>query len=338
MHARMKKKRLLTGDRPTGPLHLGHYVGSVKNRVALQDTYETYILIADVQALTDNFETPERVSNNVVEVALDNVAAGIDPAKVSFVVQSAVPEIAELTVFYLNLVTVGRLEQNPTVKTELAERKFKGGVPVGFFAYPVSEAADITAFQANVVPVGDDQLPMLEQTREIVRKFNRLYGDTLVEPRELLSSVPRLLGTDGQAKMSKSLGNAINLSDAPSVVKQKVMQMYTDPTRIHATDPGHIQGNPVFMYLDAFDDRKEELTELKRRYRVGKVGDVEVKERLVGVLERFLAPMRERRGAYAKDKASVMRMLREGTERGRSVAGETMHRVRKAMGIDYFGA
>lgn len=330
------RKRILTGDRPTGPLHLGHFVGSLKNRVALQDEYETYILVADVQALTDNFETPKRVSENIIEVALDNLAAGIDPAKVSFVVQSAVPEIAELTVFYLNLVTVSRLEQNPTVKTELAERKFKGGVPAGFLAYPVSQAADITAFGASLVPVGEDQLPMIEQTREIVRKFNRLYGDTLVLPDAKLSDTPRLPGTDGKTKMSKSLGNVINLSDSAASVRKKVMGMYTDPTRIHADDPGHVEGNPVFAYLDAFDPDRKEVRRLKEQYRAGAVGDVAVKERLVDVLDAVLRPMRERRKTYADDPASVLNVLKEGTDAGREAASVTMRAVRKAMKIDYF--
>jgi len=329
-------KRILTGDRPTGPLHLGHYVGSLKQRVLLQNKYETYILIADVQALTDNFENPEKVNKNVLEVALDNLACGIDPAVSTFVIQSAVPEIAELTIFYMNLVTLGRLGQNPTVKTEIRERGFGESVPVGFLSYPVSQAADITAFGANLVPVGEDQLPMIEQTREIVRKFNRLYGKTLVEPEAMLSKFPRLPGTDGKAKMSKSLGNVINLSDSIVAVREKVMKMYTDPKRIHATDPGHIEGNPVFTYLDAFNSDKKEVADFKKRYEAGKVGDVEVKKRLTEVLNEFLEPARKRRAQYAKNPKAVMKILEEGTLRGREIARETLKAVKKAMRINYF--
>ncbi len=330
------KKRILTGDRPTGPLHLGHYVGSLKNRVLLQREYDTFVLIADVQALTDNFETPEKVNKNILEVALDYLAVGIDPKIATIVVQSAVPEIAELTVFYMNLVTVGRLEQNPTVKTEIKEKGFERSLPLGFFAYPVSQAADITAFQAALVPVGEDQLPMIEQTREIVRRFNTLYGKTLVEPEALLSKFPRLPGIDGKAKMSKSLGNVINLSDSADEVKKKVMKMFTDPTRIHANDPGHLEGNIVFTYLDAFDADLSGLKDLKKRYQSGKVGDVEVKARLVDVLNVMLDPMRARRAEYAGNKKAVMEILEQGTLRAREVAGETLRAVKKAMKIDYF--
>ncbi len=329
-------KRILTGDRPTGPLHLGHYVGSLKNRVALQSEYETFVLIADVQALTDNFAEPETVSKNVLEVALDYLAVGIDPKQATIVVQSMVPEIAELTVFYLNLVTVGRLQQNPTVKTEIREKGFGESLPVGFLAYPVSQAADITAFGAHLVPVGEDQLPMLEQTRDIVRTFNRLYGKTLIEPKALLSTFARLPGTDGAAKMSKSVGNVINLSDASAVVKKKVMAMYTDPTRIHATDPGHVEGNPVFTYLDAFGTDARAIADLKIRYEAGKVGDVEVKTYLVEALEKFLSPIRTRRVEFAKDRAGVLTMLRAGTARARTVAAETLTNVKQAMGIRYW--
>ncbi len=330
------KKRILTGDRPTGPLHLGHYLGSLKERVELQGEYDTFILIADVQALTDNFEEPEKVSKNVLELALDYLASGIDPERAHIVVQSAVPEIAELTVFYLNLVTVGRLRQNPTVKSEIKERGFGESVPVGFLSYPVSQAADITAFGAHLVPVGEDQLPMIEQTREIVRKFNRLYGETLVEPKALLSKYPRLPGTDGKEKMSKSLGNTINLSNSAEEVRQKVMKMYTDPTRIHATDPGHVKGNPVFTYLDAFDPYPCDVAEMKSRYEEGKVGDVEVKNHLVEVLNNFLAPIRMRRAEFAANPKKVMKILREGTDRAREVAGETLRAAKKAMKIEYW--
>lgn len=329
-------KRILTGDRPTGPLHLGHYLGSLKQRVELQSKYETYILIADVQALTDNFENPEKVSSNVREVALDYLSVGIDPSLVSIVVQSAVPEIAELTVFYLNLVSVGRLNQNPTVKTEIKARGFQNSVPIGFLAYPISQAADITAFQADLVPVGEDQLPMIEQAREIVRKFNHLYGQTLVEPKELLSSFPRLTGTDGKEKMSKSLGNAINLSDDAETVKKKAMKMYTDPKRIHASYPGTVEGNPVFIYHDAFNPDKKEVAEFKKRYREGKIGDVEIKKRLAEVLNAFLTPLRERRAHYAESPAAVMKILEDGTARGRELARQTLRKVKKAMGIQYW--
>jgi len=332
----MKRKRILTGDRPTGPLHLGHYVGSLKQRVELQQEYDTFVLIADVQALTDNFEHPEKVSKNVIEVALDYLAVGIDPKVATMVVQSAVPEIAELTVFFLNLVTVSRLEQNPTVKSEIKEKGFGKAVPAGFLAYPVSQAADITVFRANLVPVGEDQLPMIEQTREIVRKFNRLYGEVLVEPEALLSKFPRLPGTDGKEKMSKSIGNVINLSDSVLEVRGKVMQMYTDPSRIHATDPGHVKGNPVFTYLDAFDPYPRDVAEMKFRYEEGKVGDVEVKNHLVEVLNNFLSPIRMRRAEYAKNPKKVMKLLREGTLRAREVAEETLRAVKEAMKISYF--
>lgn len=329
-------KRILTGDRPTGPLHLGHYIGSLKQRVELQDKYETYILIADVQALTDNFETPEKVNKNILEVALDYLAVGIDPKKATIVVQSQVPEIAELTIFYMNLVTVSRLEQNPTVKDEIRQKSLEKSLPVGFLAYPVSQAADITAFGAHLVPVGDDQLPMIEQTREIVRKFNGLYGKTLVEPAAMLSKFPRLPGTDGKEKMSKSIGNVINLSDPAEVVRSKVMKMYTDPTRIRATDPGHVDGNPVFTYHDAFNPNKAEVAELKKRYRSGTVGDVEVKQRLAEVLNIFLEPIRERRAAYAKNPRKILKILEDGTARGRKIAGQTVTSVKKAMKINYW--
>ena len=330
------RKRILTGDRPTGPLHLGHYLGSLKQRVELQKEYETYILIADVQALTDNFEEPEKVSKNVLEVALDYLAVGIDPDEAAIVVQSAVPEIAELTVFYLNLVTVGRLRQNPTVKTEIKERGFGESVPVGFLAYPVSQAADITAFQAHLVPVGVDQLPMIEQTRDIVKKFNSLYGETLVLPEALLSKYLRLPGTDGKEKMSKSLGNVINLSDSVEVVRAKVMRMYTDPSRIHANDPGHVKGNPVFTYLDAFDSYPRDVAELKMRYEEGKVGDVAVKEHLAEVLNNFLTPIRTRRAEYAKSPKKVMKILKDGTDRGRDTAAATLRAVKEAIKVKYW--
>jgi len=324
-------KTILTGDRPTGPLHLGHYVGSLQNRVALQREYATYVLIADVQALTDHAEEPELVRRNVLEVALDYLAVGIDPAIATIVVQSGVPELAELTVYYLNLVTVARLGRNPTVKEEMQQKGFGADVPAGFFVYPVSQAADITAFRADVVPVGEDQLPMIEQTVEIVRRFNRLYGATLVEPTALIPKHARLPGTDGQNKMGKSLGNAIFLSDPPDVVSKKVMGMYTDPRHIRAELPGMVEGNPVFGYLDAFDPDEAGVDDLKRRYRAGGLGDVAVKRRLVDVLEACLAPIRARRDQLARDPDAVARILREGTQTGRAVAQRTLADVRRAL-------
>ena len=330
------KQRILTGDRPTGKLHLGHYVGSLEARVRLQHEYETFILIADAQALTDNFEHPEMLRAHLREVTLDYLAVGLDPEVVTIVIQSMVPEIAELTVFFLNLVTAARLQRNPTVKEELRQKGFGASVPAGFLCYPVSQAADITAFGAHLVPVGDDQLPMVEQTREIVRRFNSLYGEALVEPEALVGRFPRLPGTDGKEKMSKSLGNTINLSDDAETVRQKVMRMYTDPTRIHPTDPGHVEGNPVFVFHDAFNSNSEEVAELKERYRAGRVGDVEVKRRLAAALNGFLDPIRERRRCYEQRPNEVEEILRHGTQRGREAARETMARVRQAMGLDYF--
>lgn len=330
------KKRILTGDRPTGPLHIGHYVGSLKNRVALQSEYETYILMADVQAMTDNFENPQKVRDNVLEVALDYLAVGLDPKQATFVIQSQVPEIAELTVFYLNLVTVSHLRQNPTVKTEIAQKGYGESVPAGFFVYPVSQAADITAFGAHVVPVGDDQLPMIEQTREIVRRFNNLYAPVLVEPKELLSKISRLPGTDGNNKMSKSLGNAIYLKDSADELKTKVMGMYTDPDHLRVSDPGKVEGNPVFSYLDAFDPDKAEVEALKEHYQRGGLGDVKVKRYLLEVLEAQLAPIRERRLEFAKDMDQVRQIVKEGTQKGRETAMQTMKAAREAMKLDYF--
>jgi tryptophanyl-tRNA synthetase len=328
-------QRILTGDRPTGPLHLGHFVGSLQNRVRLQNEYDTYILIADVQALTDNFEHPERLRANIFEVALDYLAVGIDPDKSKLVIQSMVPELAELTIYFMNLVTVATLERNPTVKEEIKQRNFVKGVPVGFWSYPISQAADIAIFKANLVPVGEDQLPMIEQTREIVRRFNRLYGRVLIEPRAMLGNVARLPGIDGSAKMSKSLNNCIYLGDSSKQLRKRVMSMYTDPTRIHPTDPGHVEGNPVFTYHDVFNPDKAEVEELKRRYREGKVGDVEVKQRLYEALERFLGPIRERRLWFASRPKEVRDILLEGTTRGRAVAQATMAEVRAAMKLNY---
>jgi len=328
-------KRILTGDRPTGQLHLGHYVGSLQNRVRLQEEYDTYVLIADVQALTDNFEHPEKLEANIFEVALDYLAVGLDPEKVKIVVQSMVPELTELTIYFMNLVTVATLERNPTVKEEIKQRNFVKGVPVGFWSYPISQAADIAIFKADLVPVGEDQLPMIEQTREIVRRFNRLYGKVLIEPRAMLGAVARLPGTDGGAKMSKSVGNCIYLGDPTEVVRKRVMSMFTDPKRIHPTDPGTVEGNPVFTYHDVFNPNKEEIEDLKNRYRLGTVGDVEVKQRLFEALETFLTPIRTRRQELAANPKRVYEIIMDGTGKGRALAQATMAEVRHAMKISY---
>ncbi len=329
------KKRILTGDRPSGRLHLGHYLGSLKNRVRLQDEYEQFILIADVQALTDNYENPQKVADSVRELVLDYVAVGVDPEKSTIVLQSRIGAIAELTIFYLNMVSLNRVLRNPTVKSEIEQKGMGESVPAGFAMYPVSQAADITAFGANLVPVGEDQLPMIEQTREIVRKFNSLYGDTLTEPEALLGEMPRLVGLDGKNKMSKSLENAIYLADSEEEVMKKVMSMYTDPTRLKPTDPGHVEGNPVFIYHDAFNENKDEVENLKNRYRSGQVGDVEVKQKLAEAINKLLSPMRERRAELEKDQARIDSILRNGVSRGNEVANETLLRVKKAMKIDY---
>jgi len=328
------EKTILTGDRPTGPLHLGHYTGALANRIRLQHEYRTYVLIADLQALTDNAERPEVVSRAVTEVLLDNLSVGLHPERVTFVLQSAVPELAELTQLYLNLVTVARLERNPTVKDEMRQKGFGASVPAGFLCYPVSQAADITGFEADLVPVGEDQIPVVEQTREIVRRFNSLYGETLVMPEAMTPVVgSRLPGTDGRAKMSASLGNAINLSDSPEMVREKVMGMYTDPTRKRATDPGHVEGNPVFAYLDGFDSSVERVDEMKADYRAGRVGDVAVKRYLADVLEGFLQPIRERRLTYEARPENARAILAEGTARGRSVAAGVLEKALAAVGL-----
>lgn len=332
-----KKHIILTGDRPTGPLHLGHYVGSLCQRVELQRKYKQFVIIADAQALTDNAENPEKVRKNILEVALDYLAVGIDPKTTTIFIQSLVPELAELTMHYLNLVTVSRLQRNPTVKDEIKQRGFGASIPAGFLTYPVSQAADITAFRADLVPVGEDQLPMIEQTNEIVRSFNRIYQcSVLVEAKALLSNVSRLPGTDGKGKMSKSLGNVISLSDSADEVRQKVKTMYTDPKHLRMEDPGMVEGNPVFAYLDAFDPDKEALEAMKDHYRQGGLGDVKVKLRLQEVLAAELDPIRTRREKFAKDPGAVMRILKEGTEAARKVAADTLDEVRKAMHIDYF--
>ncbi len=329
------RKRILTGDRPTGRLHLGHYVGSLAERVRLQDEYETLILIADVQALTDHFEQPDILQRNIREVVLDYLAVGIDPQKSAIFVQSLIPEIAELAVYYLNLVTVARLQRNPTVKDEMQQKGFENNLPAGFLVYPVHQAADITLFGADLVPVGRDQLPMIEQTVEIVRRFNALYAPVLVEPAAHLSQYARLPGIDGGAKMGKSLGNAIFLSDDEKTVTARVMKMYTDPTRLRATDPGHVEGNPVFVYHDAFNPDRAEVADFKARYEKGTVGDVEVKRRLAQVLNTFLDPIRARREAAAVDASAIDDILIDGTRRAQAVAQETMARVREAMKINY---
>ena len=332
----MNKKRILTGDRPTGKLHLGHFAGSLQNRVRLQDEYEQFVMIADVQALTDCFEDPQKVRDNVKELVLDYIAVGIDPGKTTVLIQSQIPEIAELTVFYLNLVTLERILRNPTVKDEINQKGFGRNIPAGFAMYPVSQAADITAFEANLVPVGEDQLPMIEQTREIVRKFNSLYGKTLVEPEALVGSVRRLPGTDGAAKMGKSLGNCIFISDDEKTVTRKVMGMYTDPKRIHPTDPGNPEGNPVFVYHEVFNPNRNEVEDFRKKYQEGKVGDVEIKKRLAEEINKMLTPMRERRTEFESRPEEIEKILKEGTARAREVARETMKKVKKVMKIDYF--
>ncbi len=329
-------KRILTGDRPTGKLHLGHFVGSLKNRVALQDEYETFIMVADVQALTDNFENPEKVRESATEVTLDNIAVGLDPTKTTFFIQSQIPEIAELTIFFMNLVTMARLMRNPTVKDEITQKGFGENIPVGFVNYPISQAADILFLKADLVPVGDDQLPMIEQTREIARKFNSIYGQVFPEPEAKVGDVARLIGTDGNAKMSKSIGNTIYLSDPKEQVDKKVMGMYTDPSRIKSTDPGKIEGNPVFIYLDTFasGSEKSQVDNFKKRYQQGGIGDVEVKQYLAKILNDFLDPIRKRRDEYSPEQIS--QILKAGTQKAQEEAKKTMSEVRKAMKIDYF--
>lgn len=336
------KHTILTGDRPTGKLHIGHYVGSLRNRVKLQDTgdYNTFIMIADQQALTDNARDPEKIRRSLHEVALDYLAVGLDPKKSTIFVQSQIPALSELTMHYLNLVTVARLQRNPTVKTEIKQKKFGESIPAGFLTYPVSQAADITAFKADTVPVGDDQEPMLEQTREIVRTFNRIYDQQiLVEPQGVFpkKGEGRIPGLDGNAKMSKSLGNAIYLADDADTVQKKVMSMYTDPTHIKVSDPGHIEGNVVFTYLDIFDPDKEKVAELKEQYQAGGLGDVKIKRYLNEVLENVLEPIRKRREEYAKNIDFVDQMLEEGSARANEVASQTLKEVRDAIGINYFG-
>ena len=332
------KKRILTGDRPSGALHIGHYAGSLKNRVALQDEYESFILIADVQALTDNAENPQKVRDAVNEVTLDYLSVGIDPIKSTIFIQSMIPQIAELTVFYLNLVTVARLARNPTVKSEIQQKGFGESVPAGFFTYPVSQAADITAFGAHIVPVGADQVPMIEQTCEIVDTFNRIYGEnTLVRPKAVVpESGGRLPGTDGTAKMSKSLGNGIYLGDGPDDIVKKVKSMYTDPNHLRVEDPGQVEGNPVFTYLDQFGTDTVKIAEMKAHYTRGGLGDMVVKKYLIEVMQEFLLPIRTRREEFAKDPQYVRNLLIEGTGRAEAEAAKTLAAVKRAMRIDYF--
>jgi tryptophanyl-tRNA synthetase len=332
----MEKKVILTGDRPSGPLHIGHYVGSLANRVRLQEECEQFVMIADAQALTDNAENPQKVRENILELALDYLAVGIDPHKTTILIQSMVPELFELTFYYLNLVTWNRLKHNPTVKLEIQQKGYGENVPAGFMIYPVSQAADITAFKADLVPVGEDQLPVLEQTVEIVRKFNRTYKcDVLKEPKAIVPSIGRLPGTDGQAKMGKSLGNAIFLSDDADSVAKKVKGMYTDPSHLRVEDPGKVEGNPVFLYLDAFDPDKQKVQEMKEHYQKGGLGDSVVKKHLLEVLQNFLTPIRERRKQLANDRALILQMLFKGTEKARETTAKTLHEVRKAMQLDY---
>lgn len=337
----MTKKIILTGDRPTGKLHIGHYVGSLKNRVELQNSgdYETFIMIADMQALTDNARDPEKIRHSLIQVALDYLAVGIDPKKSTILVQSQIPALPELTQHYSNLVTVSRLNRNPTVKTEIRQKKFGQSVPVGFAMYPISQAADITAFKATTVPVGDDQEPMLEQTREIVRTFNSVYNDDiLVEPEGYFppKGMGRIPGFDGNAKMSKSLGNAIYLSDDEDTIQKKIMSMYTDPNHVHVEDPGQVEGNTVFTYLDIFDPDKKKVQELKDQYSHGGLGDVKIKRYLNDVLQAELKPIRERREQYAKDEQGVYDILKKGSEHANVVANQTLKEVRDAIGINYF--
>ena len=337
----MSKHVILTGDRPTGKLHLGHYIGSLRQRVAMQNTgdYDSFIMIADQQALTDNARDPQKIKRSLIEVALDYLSVGLDPKKSTIFLQSQIPALAELNLYYLNLVTVSRLERNPTVKAEIQQKNFELSIPAGFFTYPVSQTADITAFKADTVPVGDDQEPMIEQAREIVRSFNTIYGkDVLVEPQGVFAPAGsgRLPGLDGNCKMSKSLNNAIYLSDDADTLKTKIMSMYTDPEHIHVSDPGKVEGNTVFTYLDVFGEDKEHIAQLKEQYRAGGLGDVKIKRYLNEVLENFLAPIRNRRSQYAKDIPAVYDILKKGSQDANKVAAQTLKEVRAAIGVNYF--
>lgn len=346
-------KIVLTGDRPTGRLHLGHYVGSIQNRLKLQDeASQAFYMIADVQALTDNADNPDKVRSNVLEIALDNMACGIDPNKTTMFIQSQIPEIAELTVFFMNLVTVQQLSHNPTIKSESAEKGFNlatklvesdeeasgtKGIPLGFLAYPVSQAADILAFKANTIPVGVDQMPVIEQANDIVKKFNSIYGVELFSKiNGVVGDIARLVGTDGNAKMSKSLGNCIYLSDSDKTIEEKVMSMYTDPNHLKVEDPGKVEGNVVFTYLDIFDPNKDEVAELKAQYEKGGLGDVVIKKRLIEVLKHLIAPIRERREELAKNPEQIMATLKKGTDKARTFSVKTLEEVKQALKIDYF--
>jgi tryptophanyl-tRNA synthetase len=328
---------ILTGDRPTGPLHLGHFVGSLRNRVAYQHDYRQFIMLADAQALTDNMDDTGKVHRNIVEVALDYLAVGIDPQKSTILIQSQIPELAELTFYYLNLVTVARLERNPTVKQEIALRGFERDIPAGFLTYPASQAADISAFKATLVPVGEDQIPMIEQTNEIVRRFNRIANrEILLEAKALVPELGRLPGIDGKAKMSKSLGNTINLGSTADEIRAAVKKVYTDPLHLRVEDPGHLEGNVAFIYLDAFDTDKASLEEMKAHYVRGGLGDSIVKKRLEACLQELLAPIRARREELAKDRGYIMQVLKEGTAKAREVAAQTADEVKAALGLKYF--
>jgi len=334
-----KRKRILTGDRPTGPLHLGHFVGSLQSRVKLQDSCDQFVMLADTQALTDNADNPGKIRKAILQVAIDYLSIGIDPEKTTILIQSAIPELAELNLYFLNLVTLARLQRNPTIKDEMKQKGYGANVPVGFLTYPISQAADITIFKANLVPVGDDQLPILEQVNEIVRKFNKTYGrgkKILNECKGFFSKTSRLPGIDGKGKASKSLNNAIYLSDSKKEVERKVMEMYTDPKHIRIQDPGQIKGNIVFAYLDAFDKDITGLEKTKKHYKKGGLGDVEVKKRLINVLENLLTPIRAKRKDLEKNPEKVMKILKQGTKKARKVAQETMDQVRKSMQINYF--
>ncbi len=331
------KKILLTGDRPTGKLHLGHYVGSIKNRIEKQkEVDEAFYMIADVQALTDNADNPGKVHENVIEVILDNLACGVDPKKTNYFIQSQIPEIAEMTVLFLNLVTLARLKRNPTVKNEMQQKGFGENVPAGFLSYPVSQAADILFARANVVPVGEDQLPVIEQANEIVHKFNSIYGQFFNEIKPIISETPRLVGIDGNAKASKSLGNAIFLSDDDATIEKKVMTMYTDSNHLKISDPGKVEGNVVFAYLDIFDENKEEVAQLKAEYQKGGLGDVVLKKRLIAVLQNIIGPIRNRRIELEKDKEEIMRDVQKSTLRVQKIAKENMEAMKKVMKINYF--
>ncbi len=335
----MEKERTiaLTGDRPTGRLHIGHFVGSIQNRIKIQKDADLFFYeIADIQALTDNADNPEKVRKNVLEVALDNLACGIDPDKTVMFIQSKVPEIAELTVLFMNLVTLARLKRNPTVKDEMKQKGFGENVPVGFLTYPISQAADILAFRGNLIPVGEDQLPVLEQANEIVIDFNRLYGKTFDKIKNLVGDTPRLMGIDGNAKMGKSLDNAIYLSDTYQEISKKVMSMYTDPNHIHVNDPGDTKNNVVFKYLEIFDLEKDEVKKLKKQYEAGGLGDVVIKKRLIEVMESVIGPIRQRREELAKEPDKIMKILEEGTEKARKYARSTMEEVREKIKIAYF--